>query len=205
MSTIDPQASMKLQWEMMPGERILWAGMPNPSVIFHAQDWIMIPFSLLWGGGVLFMGADSFGWWHGKPGTARTWDFGMIVIAAFIAVGQYLIWGRFVADAWLKRHTYYAITDRRVLLRQEGLKSKTRAVYLDSLTEIQRDDSSTGSLWLGPKNVMLSGRYQPNRSLSFVNIDAVGPVLADIDDVDSVYRLILDLRQKRTEGKAPLP
>jgi len=38
MPTIDPQASMKLQSELMPGERIFWAGMPNPSVIFHSSD-----------------------------------------------------------------------------------------------------------------------------------------------------------------------
>jgi hypothetical protein len=49
----------------------------------------MVPFSLLWGGGVLFMGAESFGWWRDKPATARTWDFGMVVVAAFIAIGQY--------------------------------------------------------------------------------------------------------------------
>lgn len=193
---------MKLQSELMPGERIFWAGMPNPSVILHTQDWIMVPFSLLWGGFTLFMGADSFGWWHGKPGTARTWDFGAIIIAAFIVIGQHFIWGRFVMDAWLKRHTYYAVTDRRILLLQEGLKRKTRAVFLDAVGEIQRDGSSTGSIWLGSTSAIFGGRYRQNRSMSFVNIYGEGPVFADIDDVDSVYRLILDLRQKRTEARA---
>jgi len=65
MPFIDQQASMKLQPELMSGERILWAGMPNPSVIFHSTDWALVPFSLLWGGSVLFMGVESFGWWHG--------------------------------------------------------------------------------------------------------------------------------------------
>ena len=164
MPIIDPQASMKLQPELMSGESIFWSGMPNPSVIFHSADWVMVPFSLLWGGGVLFMGAESFGWWHGKPDTTRTWDFGMIAIAAFIAMGQYSIWGRFVVDAWLKRRTYYAVTDRRILLLQEGLKRRTRALYLDSAHEIQRDDSPTGCLWLGPKNSMFGSRYQSRQS-----------------------------------------
>jgi hypothetical protein len=178
MATIDPQASMKLQSELMPGERIFWAGMPNPSVIFHTQDWIMVPFSLLWGGFTLFMGADSFGWWHGKPGTTRTWDFGAIIVAAFIVIGQHFIWGRFVMDAWLKRHTYYAVTDRRILLLQEGFKRKTRAVFLDAVGEIQRDGSSTGSIWLGSTIAIFGGRYRQNRGMSFVNIYGEGPSLS---------------------------
>ena len=49
---------------------------------------------------------------------------------------------------------------------------------------------------------MFSGRGRSSQSWSFLNVDAPVAVLADIDDVDSVYRLILDLRQKRTEGKS---
>jgi hypothetical protein len=36
----------RFQPELMPGESILWAGVPNPKVIFHPDDWIAIPFSL---------------------------------------------------------------------------------------------------------------------------------------------------------------
>jgi hypothetical protein len=203
MPFIDPRASMKLEPEMMPGERMFWAGMPNPSIIFHSTDWALIPFSLLWGGGglAIFWDSISAGRW-GKPGPAHSWDFVTIFGAAFVVMGQYFIWGRFVMDAWLKRRTYYAVTDRRVLLLQEGFKRKNRAVYLDSITEIQREGSSTGSLWLGPKTSLVGGRTQSNRRLTFVNIDAAVPVLIDLDDVDSVYRLILDLRQKRADAKS---
>jgi hypothetical protein len=38
MNTIHPQASMKVQSELMAGERIYWSGMPNASVIFHSDD-----------------------------------------------------------------------------------------------------------------------------------------------------------------------
>ena|SRR5271168_3399446 len=200
MPFIDPQASMKLQPELMSGESILWAGMPNPSVIFHSTDWALVPFSLLWGGFAIFWEAGVAGWWGKNSG--QPWGFGMLFGAAFVVMGQYFIWGRFVMDAWLKRRTYYAITDRRVLLVQEGFKRKTRAVYLDSITETQREGSSTGSLWLGPKLSMFGGRGRSSQSWSFLNVDAPVAVLADIDDVDSVYRLILDLRQKRTEGKS---
>jgi hypothetical protein len=34
----------------------------------------------------------------------------------FVVIGQYMIWGRFLYDAWLKPRTYYGITNRRVLI-----------------------------------------------------------------------------------------
>ena len=49
MPTIHPLAAQKLQRELLTGETIYWAGMPNPNVIFHSHDWIVIPFSVLWG------------------------------------------------------------------------------------------------------------------------------------------------------------
>ena len=48
MGLIDPEASSKLQTEMLSGEGVLWAGRPNSSVIFHPDDWYLIPFSLFW-------------------------------------------------------------------------------------------------------------------------------------------------------------
>ena len=78
---------------------------------------------------------------------------------------------------------------------------KIRVVFLDSVMDLQREGSPTGTPWLGPKTSMVNGRSRSNPSWSFLNIDAAVPVLADIDDVDSVYRLVLDLRQKRTEAR----
>ena len=54
MGPIDPEASLKIQSELLSGESLAWAGRPNPSVIFHSDDWYMIPFSLLWGGFAIF-------------------------------------------------------------------------------------------------------------------------------------------------------
>ena len=34
----------------------------------------------------------------------------------FVVIGQYMVWGRFLYDAWLKPRTYYGITNRRVLI-----------------------------------------------------------------------------------------
>jgi len=43
-----------LSSELLPGETVQWTGRPNSAVIFHREDWALIPFSLLWGGFAIF-------------------------------------------------------------------------------------------------------------------------------------------------------
>jgi hypothetical protein len=50
--------------ELLPGETVQWTGRPNAAVIFHKEDWAMIPFSLLWGGFAIF-------WLLGASGIAN--------------------------------------------------------------------------------------------------------------------------------------
>jgi hypothetical protein len=56
----------------------------------------------------------------------------------FIVIGQYMMWGRFVYDGWLKRRTYYGVTDRRLVVVQEGTKRKTCSMYLDAIPSVER-------------------------------------------------------------------
>ena len=99
---IDPEAALKVQPELLSSENLLWAGRPNPGVIFHSDDWYTIPFSLLWGGFAIFWEAGVLGYW-GKAQSGGPSTFMVIWGIPFIVMGQYLIWGRFLHDAWLKR------------------------------------------------------------------------------------------------------
>ena len=194
MGPIDPEASSKIQGELPSGETILWAGRPNPTVIFHSDDWYLIPFSLFW---VAF---TSF--WElavsGRVGTASKGEpslFMMLWGIPFIVIGQHLLWGRFLYDGWLKRRTYYGVTSRRILIVQDGWSRKTRFSYIDVLPTIQKDGSETGTLWFGPKYSVVAGRLQGPRSMSRFSLgDTL--MFADIDDADFVYKLVLDLREQ---------
>jgi hypothetical protein len=99
----DQDSALALQPELLPGERLLWAGRPSNGVILRAQDAYLIPFSLLWGGFAIFweMSASGFLNWN-------TWY-------PVRPVGQYFIWERFVVASYLRKRTFYAVTDRRVL------------------------------------------------------------------------------------------
>jgi len=209
MTNIDPKASTKLQSELFSGERIHWAAMPNPRIIFHSDDWSAIPFTLIWTGFFVFWEAQALGIWQdaAKPSPPST--FMVLWGIPFLLVGQYMVWGRFFVDAWLKRRTYYAVTDRRVLILQEGGKRKTQFSYLESIPEISREGNETGTLWLGTKLPVIGGRGSRTRSMSRFDIMDGVPTLADIDDVDSVSHLILELRENtrnksNQSGRDPL-
>ncbi len=91
--------------------------------------------------------------------------------------------------------TYYALTNRRVLIFQEAWKRRTNSTHLVTIPSIEREGSYTGTLWFGPKYPILGSRRQQKRNISRFNFGDV-PVFADIDDVDSVYRLALDLMER---------
>jgi hypothetical protein len=113
----------------------------------------------------------------------------------FLIVGNYLVWGRFLVDAWLKRRTYYAVTNRRILVLQEGWKRKTNFMYLEAIPKIEREGTMVGTLWFGEKYPVLAGRGQKTRSMSRFDVGDV-PVFADLDDVDGVQRLVQELREQ---------
>jgi len=65
--------------------------------------------------------------------------------------------------------------------------------FLESVPTIEREGTETGTLWFGPKYPVLAGRGQKTRDLSRFSVGDV-PVFADIANVESVYRLVVELR-----------
>src|SRR5579859_7840724 len=115
MQNLTNDEQRRLQDELSPGESVLWAGRPNPSVIFHPSDWALVPFSLLWGGFAIFWEAGVtgiFGFGNGKSAPL----FFMLWGIPFVVAGQYFIWGRFFYAAWRKKRIFYVITNLRVIV-----------------------------------------------------------------------------------------
>jgi len=204
---MNPASTMAIQPELFSGETIYWSGQPNPRVIFHKEDVFLIPFSLLWGGFAIFWEAGATGFWG--TGARHAPFFFMLWGVPFVVLGQYLIWGRFFYDAWLKRRTHYAVTNRRVIVLQNGYRKKVVSAYLDSLPAVSKDgpDGSPGTLSFMPVAGMFSSFFggssadtprRGSRSFQAWNAMSIGafPIFRDIDDLDSVYRLVSDLREK---------
>jgi hypothetical protein len=185
---------MKVQTEIISGEKVYWAGMPNPRVIFHSDDWTAIPFTLIWTGFFVFWEADALGIWGRAARAGGSNVFMALRGIPFLIIGNYMVWGRFLMDAWLKRRTYYAVTNRSVLILQEGRTRKTNWTYLETIPTIEREGTMTGTLRFGKKYPVIAGRGERKRSMSRVDVSDT-PVFADIDDVDGVQRLVQELRE----------
>jgi hypothetical protein len=187
---------MAIQPELTTGESIVWAGRPQPGPIFHREDLFLVPFSLLWGGFALFWEAGVSGFGRAHKAAAGPLFFFQLWGIPFVLIGQYFIWGRFIYAAWLKKRTYYAVTNRRVLVVQNGGQRKVASCYLDTLPTLIKESGSNGrgvlrftqplSVWGGRGNW---GAWNP------MNVGEV-PVFVDVEDVDSVYRVVSDMREK---------
>jgi len=188
-----------VQPELTSGESVVWAGQPQSSIIFHNDDVVLIPFSLLWGGFAIFWEAGVSGLW-GSQGS-RPWSFGMVWGVPFVLVGQYLIWGRFFYAAWLKRRTHYAVTNRRVIVIQDGWRRKMASAYVDSLPTVIKEAGARGLGTLRFAQAQpLWSRQGGWGAWTGVSVGDV-PTFADIEDVDYVYRVVCDLRERARTTK----
>jgi hypothetical protein len=189
-----------IQPELTSGESIVWSGRPNASVVFHKEDFFLIPFSLMWGGFAIFWEAGVSGY-GGFKNQGGSWSFGILWGIPFVLIGQYLIWGRFFYAAWLKGRTYYAVTNRRVIVVQEGWKRQIASAYIDTLPTLIKEGGSRGigCLRFAQSQPTAYGRggWGAWNGLKVGDV----PTFIDIEGVDSVYHLVSDLREKATPPK----
>ncbi|HYE47042.1 MAG TPA: hypothetical protein VEA44_14870 [Caulobacter sp.] len=125
MTVEDMERERLLRPYLRPDERLVWTGQPQPGLVLTGQDIFLIPFSLLWGGFVLFWEATVLA--SGGPSVMAL--FGV----PFVLIGLFMIFGRFLVDAVIRRGMVYGLTDRRaiVLRRTFGESVSTTALSDD--------------------------------------------------------------------------
>ncbi|KYK33615.1 MAG: hypothetical protein HXS46_02850 [Theionarchaea archaeon] len=186
-STIGFDVRGLFQEDLLSDEEILWAGQPDPKRLFTGADIFLIPFSILWGGFTLFF-------------FVLTWDTGIFSLfgLAFALAGLYFIFGRFFYKILKKKNTYYAVTNRRVLVLNTLLTRSLRAAFIDTIPTIHKSVRfGKGTITFGNRNVWAS--WYENTGMDFF---AWGhgqdvPTFYDIKDAEKVYRLVNELRQKK--------
>jgi hypothetical protein len=142
-----------------PGETLQWTGQPRKGIIFRHSDAMAIPFSVLWCGFACFweasaLGLTGFKSGHGAPLLFKLWGI------PFVVTGIYVVVGRFIDDAWRRSHTYYAVTNFRVLIVERRLNLKVTSLALENLPFIERTMSGNdeGSLSFASPTIPLQGR-----------------------------------------------
>ena len=203
---IDQDSLAAIKAELTRGETVLWSGRPSTSVVFHVEDAFLVPFSLMWGGFAIFWEMDVTGHWGSSSSQAGPSVFMALWGIPFVLIGQYLIWGRFVYAAWKKKRTYYAVTNRRIIVVQEGWTRKTVAAYIDTLPTVlkERRSGKYGTLRFAHPEPMWGrgGRsgWDAWNGMVIGNL----PIFMDIEDVDSVYGVVSELREKATVARSNL-
>ena len=121
---------------LLPGEKIVWSGRPGTGLMFTARDLLLIPFSIVWCGFIIF-------WIVGVLASGAGWFamFGVLMLA----FGLFFMVGRFFIDAWLRGGTQYALTDRRILILRTRPTSDFTAVALDRLPQAQISERADGT------------------------------------------------------------
>jgi hypothetical protein len=166
-----------------------------PNRIFHKEDVYLIPFSLLWGGFAIFWEASVLGLGGHQAKSGTTWTFGVIWGIPFVAIGQYIIWGRFLYAAWKKRRTFYALTNRRVIAVQDGSNRRMASAFIDTLPALIKEGGSGAAATL---RFAQPDPLSRQRGWSVWDSMAIGasPVFTDIEGAEDLYRVIAELRQK---------
>lgn len=95
---------------IVPGESILWKGKPGKGHLFTAQDIFLIPFSILWFGFAIFWEYSAIS--EGAP------FFFCLFGVPFLCVGLYITVGRFFWTAYIRKHTAYVITNKKIIRKR---------------------------------------------------------------------------------------
>lgn len=169
---------------LSPREELIWVGQPWQGVRLYQEDWVVVPVSVGVGGGFVVMGVATL--------TSSPFPGNLLGLLILI-VSLYFIGGRFFMDAYLRSKTYYALTNRRVLIHFDGVGVTTTSFDLHSLANLRVETGSTtrGTVYLNdlPYGVSApAARGIPGNGIK------PPPALEMIPDAQHLYELIQDIR-----------
>lgn len=187
---MDPANTISQQ--LTTGEKLLWSGIPSQGLMLRDTDALMIPFSLMWGGFAIF-------WEWSAIQIPTNNNSASLVFPAwgipFVLVGLYLIFGRFIADAWMRSKTSYGVTDQRILIASHGFSKKVESFPLRTLPQLDLVEKSNGrgTIRIGSNSGFGSALQGPN---IFSPRGQRAPSLDGIENAKGVYTLILDAQRQ---------
>jgi hypothetical protein len=189
LAIVQQSAEYQIQGELAPGERLLWSGRPRGGVIFQASDAYRIPISLMFVGVSIFWEVLAFAWGSGLT-------FALTGLP-FLLFGLYMNFGRFPLDARRRNRTYYALTDRRVIIVSGLVGREVQSLSLRNLPNLVLDakPDGSGTVTFGDKNP-LTAMYGSLYGRVFLGPGV--PAFEMIENARHVYDLILQAQMELT-------
>ena len=160
-------------------EHILWMGKPNPRKLLTNNDWLVIPFSIVWCGTVFWWLYSAF------VSLGMLFALGMLLIPHYW-IALWLFPLRFIYEYQRRQGTSYLITNQRVMIVSGVFQQKVTSLWLDQLPERKLSVNNYGSGTLKFKRA-LGNNKQPNASTDFFNIEDVIAVNQLIQEAHDAY------------------
>ena len=153
-------------------------------VVFTLMDWYLIPFSVVWLGMLLRSLA---------PGLRAQTD---PIIAAmgvlFVAIGIYILVGRYIADWLYRSRLIYGVTDRRAIIVSGMFGLGVQTIEFSSLGGLKLEERGDGSGTISFGNQMPYW-YRQQLHASW----GVGNQFFRVQDVKNVYAIVRDAMQRQ--------
>jgi hypothetical protein len=159
---------------LTPGETVLWKGRPQKGHLFSSEDLFMTLFSLFWC-------SFAFFWEYSAIRSGAPFFFKLFGLP-FIAIGLYLLVGRYFHTASLRRRTYYVVTNLKII-RKRGKKIDMLDISTMPPLQISAHNDGTGTISF---TILHGSVHSGTRSGSRTVF-----VLENIPDVAKVHALLM--------------
>ncbi|MFT8352719.1 hypothetical protein [Clostridium saccharoperbutylacetonicum] len=168
---------------LLKEEKILWSGKPNNNNKLYSKE---DAFSILYG--ICMIGGGVLGIVYGirimtgsmvqNTSKPMPWSVSFSFSIPFFVVGFYHLIGKAIRRKYKKEKTFYAITNKRLLILKVGNNEKVISKYISQINKIDINTSNEG---MG--TIEFGENYSDGE-------------FSDINDVQNVYELINELRSK---------
>lgn len=180
-------SSSQFQGDLNNNETLVWLGQPKKGIVFTAKDIFLIPFSLIWCGFAIF-------WVYLALTMGAPFYFAMFGIP-FVIVGLIFVFGRFIIDAKQRAHTFYGLTNERIIIKSGIYKKSVKSINIINISDIEYTEKSDGSgtIYFGPKIPMMMQRNKKTWDAGITNTSSNS--LSLIPEVKNVYNKIIDMQK----------
>lgn len=184
------------QIDLLPGERVIWAGQPVRRPLFNPGDLFNVPFGLLWLGGVTLF----FFYNHDTAFHTVAWIV-LTVAGVFHLVGRPLI------RYFRLGSTTYAVTDGRVIATSSLLRRKDESAQLADQADpvVTPGPGKTGTITFGKLGVLAWASANYGAATGKDRKPAV--VLVGVSDVnkvrDKLAKAVVEARQRQAPKVEP--
>lgn len=145
---------------MVGDEYILWKGKPEKGGLFTGREIIMLPFALIWLAFSAFWELTAI--FSGAPLLFCLWG------VPFVGIGLYLLIGRFFHMAYLRKRTFYIVTNKKIMIKRGNRIEMHDGKTLPPM-DIQIHKNGNGTITFRD-DVYMSGRRRYSSCFALENL-----------------------------------